>query len=95
MHRIIFVLQVTVLLVSLKAGSVGLNLVAASHVIIVDPWWKGALEDQAMGRAHRIGQTRPVTVYRLVVEDIIEERILALQVSSNLLLLKTTSLLKS
>lgn len=65
---------------SLKAGGVGLNLVAASHVIIIDPWWNPFLEDQAIGRAHRIGQTRPVTVYRLVVEGTIEERVLELQV---------------
>jgi SNF2 family DNA or RNA helicase len=68
--------QVRVLLVSLMAGNVGLNLTAASHVIIVDPWWNPFVEDQAIGRAHRIGQTSPVTVHRLVVEDTIEKRVL-------------------
>ncbi|TVU16154.1 hypothetical protein EJB05_39705, partial [Eragrostis curvula] len=71
--------KVTVLLVSLMAGSVGLNLTAASHVIIIDPWWNPSVEDQAIGRAHRIGQTRPVTVYRLAVQGTIEERVLYLQ----------------
>jgi len=62
-------------LISLKAGGFGLNLTAADYVIIVDPWWNPAAEDQASGRAHRIGQTRPVTVYRLVAQGTIEERI--------------------
>ena len=65
-------------LISLKAGGTGLNLTAADYVIHLDPWWNPAVEDQASGRAHRIGQNRPVTVYRLVVEDSIEERILEL-----------------
>ena len=65
-------------LISLKAGGVGLNLTAADYVIHLDPWWNPAVEDQASDRAHRIGQHRPVTVYRLVVEDSIEERILDL-----------------
>lgn len=68
------------LLVSLMAGNVGLNLTAASHMIIIDPWWNPFVEDQAIGRAHRIGQTRPVNVYRLAVQGTIEERILHLQV---------------
>ena len=53
-------------LISLKAGGIGLNLTAADYVIILDPWWNPAAEDQAIDRAHRIGQKRPVTVYRLV-----------------------------
>ena len=65
-------------LISLKAGGTGLNLTAADYVIHLDPWWNPAVEDQASDRAHRIGQSRPVTVYRLVVEDSIEERILDL-----------------
>ncbi|HPP84268.1 MAG TPA: C-terminal helicase domain-containing protein, partial [Rubrivivax sp.] len=65
-------------LVSLKAGGFGLNLTAADYVVIADPWWNPAAEDQAMGRAHRIGQQRPVTVYRLVTAGSIEERIVAL-----------------
>jgi SNF2 family DNA or RNA helicase len=68
-----------VMLLSLKAGGVGLNLTAADHVFLVDPWWNPATEDQAADRAHRIGQDRPVMVYRLVAMDTVEERILALQ----------------
>jgi len=65
-------------LISLKAGGFGLNLTAADYVIIVDPWWNPAAEDQALGRAHRIGQVRPVTVYWLVTAGSIEERIVSL-----------------
>ena len=65
-------------LISLKAGGFGLNLTAADYVVIADPWWNPAAEDQAMGRAHRIGQQRPVTVYRLVTAGSVEERIIAL-----------------
>ncbi len=72
-------LQEPVLLLSLKAGGVGLNLTAADTVIHLDPWWNPAVERQATDRAHRIGQDQPVFVYKLVVEGSIEERILALQ----------------
>lgn len=65
-------------LISLKAGGFGLNLTAADYVVIADPWWNPAAEDQAMGRAHRMGQRRPVTVYRLVTQGSIEERIVEL-----------------
>ncbi|CAK8722544.1 Helicase [Candidatus Electrothrix laxa] len=65
-------------LISLKAGGLGLNLTAADYVIHMDPWWNPAVEDQAADRAHRIGQTRPVTVYRLVTTDTIEEKIVQL-----------------
>jgi superfamily II DNA or RNA helicase len=65
-------------LISLKAGGFGLNLTAADYVIHLDPWWNPAVEDQASDRAHRIGQQRPVTIYRLIVKDSIEERIVAL-----------------
>lgn len=65
-------------LISLKAGGVGLNLTGADYVIHMDPWWNPAVEDQASDRAHRIGQTRPVTVYRLVAANTIEEKIVAL-----------------
>lgn len=68
-----------VILSSLKAGGTGLNLTAADHVFLLDPWWNPAAEDQAADRAHRIGQTRPVTVYRLIAKDTIEEGILELQ----------------
>ncbi len=65
-------------LISLKAGGLGLNLTAADYVIHMDPWWNPAVEDQASDRAHRIGQIRPVTVYRLVTSNSIEEKILKL-----------------
>ncbi len=65
-------------LISLKAGGFGLNLTMADYVIIADPWWNPAAEDQASGRAHRIGQQRPVTVYRLVTQGSIEDRIVQL-----------------
>jgi SNF2 family DNA or RNA helicase len=68
-----------VLLISLKAGGTGLNLTAADHVFLLDPWWNPAVEDQAKDRAHRIGQERPVMVYRMVAKDTVEERILGLQ----------------
>ncbi|WP_394788586.1 DEAD/DEAH box helicase [Rhodoferax sp.] len=71
--------EVPVLLLSLKAGSVGLNLTAADTVIHMDPWWNPAVEEQATARAHRIGQDQPVFVYKLVVEGSIEERMLELQ----------------
>jgi SNF2 family DNA or RNA helicase len=67
-----------VFLISLKAGGAGLNLTAADYVIHMDPWWNPAVEDQASDRAHRIGQKRPVTVYRLVVKNSIEEQIVDL-----------------
>ncbi|MEA1674324.1 DEAD/DEAH box helicase [Nitrospirillum sp. BR 11163] len=65
-------------LISLKAGGVGLNLTAADYVIHLDPWWNPAVEDQASDRAHRIGQRRPVTIYRLILKGSIEEGIVAL-----------------
>ena len=68
-------------LISLKAGGTGLNLTAADYVIHMDPWWNPAVEDQASDRVHRIGQTRPVTVYRLVTKDTIEEKIVKLHAS--------------
>ncbi len=65
-------------LISLRAGGVGLNLTAADYVIHLDPWWNPAVEDQASDRAHRMGQTRPVTVYRLVTAKTIEQKIVAM-----------------
>ena len=70
--------QGDVFLISLRAGGVGLNLTAADYVIHMDPWWNPAVEDQASDRAHRIGQQRPVTVYRLVTKGTIEEQIVSL-----------------
>jgi SNF2 family DNA or RNA helicase len=67
------------MLVSLKAAGTGITLHAADYVFLLDPWWNPAVEDQAADRAHRIGQTRPVMVYRLVSTDTVEERVLALQ----------------
>jgi SNF2 family DNA or RNA helicase len=71
--------DVPVFLISLKAGGVGLNLTAADTIIHYDPWWNPAVENQATDRAHRIGQTKQVFVYKLVVAGSIEEKILALQ----------------
>jgi SNF2 family DNA or RNA helicase len=68
-----------IFLISLKAGGYGLNLTAADHVILLDPWWNPAVEAQAIDRAHRIGQQRVVTAYRLAIRGTVEERILALQ----------------
>ncbi len=68
-----------VMLISLKAGGTGLNLTQADHVFLMDPWWNPAVEDQAADRTHRIGQDKPVMVYRLVARGTVEERILELQ----------------
>ena len=74
-----------ILLASLAVCSVGLNLVAADTVILADSWWAPAIEDQAVDRVHRLGQTRPCTVWRLVMEDSIEERVLDIQAEKRLL----------
>ncbi|PXX41675.1 DEAD/DEAH box helicase [Undibacterium pigrum] len=71
--------QVPIMLISLKAGGVGLNLTAADTIIHMDPWWNPAVEEQANARAHRIGQEQAVFIYKLLVEGSIEERILGLQ----------------
>lgn len=71
--------QVPIMLISLKAGGVGLNLTAADTIIHMDPWWNPAVEEQANARAHRIGQEQTVFIYKLLVEGSIEERILGLQ----------------
>ncbi|HEY3837462.1 MAG TPA: DEAD/DEAH box helicase [Bryobacteraceae bacterium] len=68
-------------LISLKAGGVGLNLVAADYVFLLDPWWNPAVEAQAIDRTHRIGQTRHVFAYRLIARDTVEEKVLSLQES--------------
>ncbi|KAN0139248.1 SNF2 family N-terminal domain containing protein [Lactarius tabidus] len=70
---------IKVILISFKAGSTGLNLTACNNVILVDMWWNPALEDQAFDRAHRLGQTRDVHIYKLTIENTVEQRILALQ----------------
>ena len=63
----------------MQAGSVGLNLVSANNVFIIDPWWNPAVEDQAIERVHRIGQNKDVNVYRFVMKDSVEERMLEIQ----------------
>lgn len=68
-----------VFLISLKAGGFGLNLTAADYVFLLDPWWNSAAELQAIDRAHRIGQRRPVHAYRIVCRGTVEERVLELQ----------------
>lgn len=68
-----------VMLISLKAGGVGLTLTRAEHVYLTDPWWNPAVEEQAVDRAHRIGQTRPVFVYKLIAQNTVEEHVLNLQ----------------
>ena len=68
-----------VFLISLKAGGVGLNLTAADYVYIVDPWWNPAVEQQAIDRTHRIGQTKNIFAYRMICKDTVEDKILALQ----------------
>ena len=73
-----FAREVRVLLMSLKCG-VGLNLTCANHVILCEPWWNPFAEEQAMDRAHRIGQTRPVRVVRLAIANTVEERVMKLQ----------------
>jgi SNF2 family DNA or RNA helicase len=70
--------KVPVLLLSLKAGGVGLNLTKATHVVHYDRWWNPAVEDQATDRAHRIGQDRPVQVHRLIAEGTLEDHIASL-----------------
>ena len=71
--------DVKIFLISIKAGGVGLNLTSADNVIIYDPWWNPAVENQAIDRTHRIGQTKKVFVYKLIMKDSIEEKVLHLQ----------------
>ena len=71
--------QASVFLISLKAGGSGLTLTEADYVYVMDPWWNPAAEEQAIDRAHRIGQTKKVNVYRLVATDTIEAKVVELQ----------------
>src|SRR5690606_13171542 len=71
--------DVPLFLVSLKAGGLGLNLTAASYVFLMDPWWNPAVEAQAIDRAHRIGQKNKLTVYRPIIKNSVEEKVLKLQ----------------
>ena len=66
-------------LISLKAGGLGLNLTAADYVIHIDPWWNPAVETQASDRTHRIGQERPVFIFKMITRDSVEEKIIQLQ----------------
>ncbi|MCY7420412.1 MAG: SWF/SNF helicase family protein, partial [Chitinophagaceae bacterium] len=70
---------IKVFLISLKAGGVGLNLTAADYVYIVDPWWNPAVEQQAIDRTHRIGQTKKIFAYKMICKDTVEEKIVQLQ----------------
>ena len=67
--------KITIFLISLKAGGVGLNLITANHVFLVDPWWNPAVENQATDRAYRIGQTKRVIVHKFITSGSIEEKI--------------------
>jgi SNF2 family DNA or RNA helicase len=77
-----------IFLISLKAGGVGLNLTSADYVFIIDPWWNPAAENQAISRAHRIGQDKKVFVYRFITEDSIEEKIQTLKAKKSALVEK-------
>jgi SNF2 family DNA or RNA helicase len=70
-----------IFLISLKAGGFGLNLTAASYIFLMDPWWNPAVERQAIDRAHRIGQENKLTVYRPIIKESVEEKVLVLQQS--------------
>ena len=71
--------NIRLFLISIKAGGVGLNLTEADYVFILDPWWNPAVEQQAIDRTHRIGQTKNVFIYKFITKDSVEEKILALQ----------------
>jgi non-specific serine/threonine protein kinase len=75
--------ECTVFLISLKAGGMGLNLTAADYVYIVDPWWNPAVEQQAIDRTHRIGQTKNIFAYRMICKDTVEEKIMTLKEKKN------------
>ncbi|KAI6041941.1 P-loop containing nucleoside triphosphate hydrolase protein, partial [Pisolithus marmoratus] len=69
-------MEVKCILISVKAGGIGLNLTACNNVILLEPWWNPAVEEQAFDCVHRIGQLLPVNIYKLVVQDSVEERML-------------------
>ena len=71
--------KIQVFLISIKAGGVGLNLIEADYVFILDPWWNPAVERQAVDRTHRIGQTKNIFIYKFITKNSVEEKILALQ----------------
>merc|ERR1711915_1099818 len=70
---------VKIFLISLKAGGLALNLTEANNVFLMDPWWNPAVEEQAMDRIHRIGQYRPINIYKIIIQDSIESKIVELQ----------------
>ena len=78
--------EITVILISLKAGAIGLNLTAANNVFLIDPWWNPSVEDQAIERVHRIGQVKKVNVKRFVCEKTIEERIVQLNAQKKVMI---------
>jgi len=84
-HHPFLTWQVRVLLLSLRAGGVGLNLVSAQTVYLMDPWWNPAVEEQAINRVHRIGQAYPVRVKRFLMQQTVEDRILELQTKKSAL----------
>jgi DNA repair protein RAD16 len=77
--------KVRVMLISLKAGGVALNLTIANHIFLMDPWWNPAAEMQAIDRTHRIGQHKPIFATRFIIENSIEERIMMLQEKKRLM----------
>ncbi|RIA91205.1 SNF2 family helicase [Glomus cerebriforme] len=77
--------EVKVFLISLKCGSLGLNLTAANQCFIMDPWWNPSIEDQAVDRIYRLGQTRPVSIFRFVIENSVEDRVIELQEKKRIL----------
>ncbi len=74
-----------VFLISLKSGNAGLNLTAADYVFLIDPWWNTAVQQQAIDRTHRIGQTKSVFAYKMICKDTIEEKIIMLQEKKKIL----------
>ena len=83
--------SVPIFLISLKAGGTGINLTNADTVIHYDPWWNPAIENQATDRAYRIGQTKPVFVYKLMAENTVEEKILQMQAKKQALITRLLS----
>ena len=71
--------KITVLLATLRSSGVGLNLTVASRLVLFDPWWNASVENQAIDRIHRFGQTEDVIIYRFIIKDSIEEKMLAMQ----------------
>lgn len=77
--------SVKILLMSLKCGNMGVNIVAANHIILLDPWWNPMIRRQAVARCHRIGQNKPVYIYRMMIKDTVEERLFEVEKSKEFL----------